>query len=210
MNNHAYLDDLNPEDFLWSSDESDDEDGDERSGHPLETKAAVLENLRTGFSYHKNGPAQEYDWTPAEITLMTQMIRDTHSETKAATKNKHRIIRAQNFRGESSQNTLRNWVNSCLSGQRFPDNPRVRRGPRIGHNDWSNFKQWEYVSETLQHEFHYWSEVEKINRSLPSERQKEVRYPRLDDLIFRHNDDFTGGHWSHFAKFWDPFIDEMR
>ena len=197
---------------LLSSDDDDTEDDDDgaSSGHPMETKSEILNNLRQGYAYHKNGPAREYDWTPEEISEMSILITETHDKVKAATKNKARVIRAQNYKGESSANMLRNWVNSCRLGHRFANNTRIERGPKLEHDEWSNHQLWEYVSETLQAEFHYWTNVEKINRSLPKDRQKDVRYPQLDDLIFRHNDDFTAGLWSDFRRYWQPFIDELR
>ena len=196
--------------LLSSDDDDSDDDGDTNTGHPVEDKRAILEKLREGFAYHKNGPAREYDWTKEEIAEMSTLITETHERVKAASKNKSRVIRAQNYKGESSANMLRNWVNSCLQGKRFPDNPQIERGEKIDHEDWSNYQMWDYVSRTLQAEFHYWTKVEKINRNLPSDRTKEVRYPKLDDLIFRHNDDFTAGLWSDFRTHWQPFIDELR
>ena len=197
--------------LLSSDDDSTDDEMDEAAtGHPAETKEEVLKNLRDGYSYHKNGPAREYDWTATEISEMSELILKTHSEVQAATKNKSRVIRAQNYKGESSANMLRNWINSCLNGKRFPENPRIERGDSIEHDEWTNHQMWEYVSRTLQSEFHYWTNVEKINRTLPSDRKKEVRYPKLDDLIFRHNDDFTAGLWSDFREYWQPFINELR
>ena len=196
--------------LLSSDDDESTDDEDEPSGHPVETKEEVLANLRNGFAYHKNGPAREYDWTPSEISEMSALITATHEKIKAATKNKARIIRAQNYKGESSANMLRNWVNSCRSGTRFPDNPSIERGHKLEHDEWTNHQLWEYVSRTLQSEFHYWTKVEQINRNLPDERKKSAKYPKLDDLIFRHNDDFTAGLWSDFREHWQPFIDELR
>ena len=208
VNNHAYF---GPEGCLLSSDDSDEgEDDKVASGHPRETKQAVLEQLKNSFAYHKNGPAQEYDWSAEDIDIMTEMIRKAHSETLAAKKNKARVIRAQNHLGESSANMLRNWVNSCLSGQRFPKNRFIKRGPKIEHDQWTNHQMWEYVSETLQFEFRYWSTVEKLNRELPADQKIQAEYPKLEDLIFRHNEDFTAGLWSEFSEFWQPFIDELR
>ena len=201
--------DFGPEGCLLtdSEDEAEDED---REGHPLETKEQVLENLRKGFPYHKNGPAREYDWNKDEISQMSKMIQEKHFEIKRAKKNKSRVIQAQNYKGETSSNMLLNWVNSCLSGERFPDNSDIKRGPTLEHGEWSNHRLWQYVSTTLQSEFHYWCKVEQINRKLPPEKRKEAKYPKLSDLIFRRNEDFTSGLWSEFSEFWQPFIDEIR
>ena len=150
--------------LLSSDDESSDDDIDKEAakGHPIETKVQVLQNLKDGFPYHKNGPAREYEWTKEEISQMSDLIVKTHSNVQAATKNKTRVIRAQNYKGESSANMLRNWVNSCLTGRKFTDNPRVERGSKIEHDEWSNHQMWKYVSRTLQSEFQYWTDVEKI------------------------------------------------
>ena len=214
LNSHAYFagdSTFGPEGCLLSSDEDSDTDDEiENKGHPRETKEKVLANLIDGFAYHKNGPAQEYDWNSNDVSIMTDLIRRQHEKTQAASKNKNRIIRAQNYKGESSANMLRNWVNSCRISERFPDNIQIQRGPKLEHDEWTNHQLWQYVSATLQSEFHYWTKVEIINRSLPEERKKEVRYPKLGDLIFRHNDDFVSGLWSDFSEYWQPFIDEIR
>ena len=190
---------------------SDDDDfEDEELGHPLEDKKTVLKNLSNGFKYHKNGPAREYAWNKSEISTMAEMILERHNRVVMDKKNRVREIRAQDHLGNSGRNTLLNWVNSCLTGKRFPDNPKILRGPKISFNDWSNHKLWRYVSSTLQAEFHYWDEVNKQNARLPQESSHLARYPKLSDLIFRHNDDFTSGLWSEFHDFWVPFINELR
>ena len=195
---------------------SDDSDSDNdapdtlKKGHPIETKEQVLKNLAADYPYNKGGPAQEYPWTEADIAEMTDLIKERHSNLQKKYQKKARQIRGQNYKGESTHNHLLNWVNSCRSGKRFPSNPNVQRGSPYSYGEKTNQQLWEYVSETLISEFHYWVDLDKKNRKLPKNQQQKMSYPKLDDLIFRHNDDFTGGHWSHFAKFWDPFIDEMR
>ena len=37
-----------------------------------------------------------------------------------------------------------------------------------------------------------------------------VEYPKIGNLPFRDNDTFLGGEWSHFASFWDEFIEGMK
>ena len=194
------------------SDDSDSEDDSaaEKKGHPIETKAEVLKNLAANFPYNKGGPAQEYAWNREDISKMTELIRERHSILQKRYQKKSRQIRGQNYKGESTHNHLLNWVNSCRSGKRFPLNASIQRGEPFSYGEKTNQQLWEYVSETLIHEFHYWVKKDKENQKLPKSQQQKIDYPKLDDLIFRHNDDFTGGHWSHFAKFWDPFIDEMR
>ena len=196
---------MNDEAFFESSD-----DEAAAPGHPLQTKSEVLEGLRNGYKYHKNGPAREYSWNKQEIAVMTKLIMEKNELVKAAKKNRSRRIRAQLYDGTSTGHTLINWVNSCLTGKRFPENKAVQRGPAIAHGDWSNHKMWCYVSSTLQAEFHYWNTVNSINKQLGSDEAARARYPKLTDLIFRHNDDFVSGLWSEFSEYWQPFIDELR
>ena len=193
-----------------SSDEDSEEDDAGPLGHPVETKSAVLRNLAHGFPYNKGGPAQEYWWTSEEISHMAQLLRAQNDRVRERTKKRPRAIRAQNYKGVSSRNTLLNWINSVRLGKRFAENSRHERGSRIKHGQWSNHRQWEYVSEILTHEFHYWMAQEKINKALPSDQSHLAKYPLVEDLIFRNNEDFTGGLWSQFYKYWEPFIAELR
>ena len=193
-----------------SSDEDSDEDSNNVTGHALETKATVLRNLAHGFPYNKGGPAQEYWWTSDEISHMAQLLRTRNDQVRERTKRRPRVIRAQNYKGVSSRNTLLNWINSVRLGKRFAENSRHDRGAYIKHGQWSNHRQWEYVSEALTHEFHYWMAQEKINKELPDDKKHLAKYPLIQDLIFRNNEDFTGGLWSQFYKYWEPFIAELR
>ena len=188
---------------------SDDEVDD--GGHPFETKEDVLKQLADGFAYNKGGPAREYEWSQAEISHMAGLIRDKNDEVrKNKRKNRPRAIRAQNYRGETSHNYLLNWVNSVRVGKRFPENPNLVRGSKWLHGQRSNHQLWETVSEILTAEFHYWMRIHKLNLALDPKDRKKVRYPLVEDLIFRVNDDFTGGLWSQFYKYWEPFINELR
>ena len=56
------MDDPGVDDYIPSSDEEE-----ENEGHPIEDKATVLQNLANGFKYHKNGPAQPYDWDNVDL-----------------------------------------------------------------------------------------------------------------------------------------------
>ena len=189
---------------------SSDEEADSTSvGHPEETKEQVLRNLATGFPYNKGGPAREYNWTSAEISQMSELIRAHESTIKKGYAKKSRVIRAQTYDGRTSNNLLLNWINSVRSGQRFPSNDKIQRGEKIRYGEWSNHRQWEYVSSVLTAEFHYWIDVNTKNQQLSPDEQEKARYPELKDLIFRNNDDFTGGLWSKFYKYWAPFIDEL-
>ena len=181
---------------------SDSEDEDE-SGHPMETKDEVLKNIRLGFKYHKNGPARQYDWNNDDIASMTKMIHDSVSKIKRGRRN----VRAVNYHGQPFPGGLLGWVNSVRSGRYFKDNPKIERGEEFKANEKSNFWLWNYVSETLIHEFDYWTEWHKTNQSLPPE---ETKYPDITKMIFRHSDDFVGGLWSDFSKHWTRFVDEMR
>ena len=199
-----------PEEFddiaaIYSSD--DDEDS---SGHPHETKGQVLENLASGFPYNKGGPAREYDWTAGEISKMAQLIRDRDQKVRQELASNPRKIRGQDYLGQTSNNHLLKWINSVRSGKRFAHNPKISRGPSLKYGQWTNHRQWEYVSSVLIAEFHYWIAVEKQNRKLGPGEGHLARYPKLSDLIFRNNEDFTGGLWSNFYQFWEPFITEMR
>ena len=193
------------------SESSDDDSGDDAPvGHPMETKSAVMKNLAHGFPYNKGGPAQEYWWSSDDIAHMAQLLRAKNDQVREKTKKRPRPIRAQNYKGVSSGNTLLNWINSVRLGKRFTKNNRHVRGKCIQRGEWSNHRQWEYVSEILTHEFHYWIGQEKANKALPDHQKHLATYPLIDDLIFRNNEDFTGGLWSKFYKYWEPFIAELR
>ena len=182
-----------------SSDSEDEID----LGHPMETKEQVIENLRKGFRYHKNGPAQQYDWNKEDISLMTEIIQNSVSKVKKGRRN----VRAVNYKGEPFPGGLLGWVNSVRSGRYFSDNPKIERGCEFKAGDRSNFWLWNYVSETLVHEFDYWTEWHKVNKNLPP---SDTKYPDISKLIFRHSEDFVGGLWTDFSKHWMRFVDEMR
>ena len=188
------------DDLLLSS---DDEADAEYSGHPFEDKASVLENLQNGFQYHKNGPAQMYDWSADDIQKMTLIIKDSVSDLKKG----RRKIRAVNYLGEEFPGGLLGWVNNVREGVYFGDNPNVQRGPRFSSGEKTNHWLWNFVSETLLSEFHLWS---KIHRENSKAKPSGSKYPKLNQLIFRHTEDFVGGLWCDFHKHWQPFINEMR
>ena len=180
---------------------SDSEEEDE--GHPLETKQQVIENLSKGFRYHKNGPAQQYDWNKEDIAKMTELIHSSVSKVKKGRRN----VRAMNYKGEPFPGGLLGWVNSVRSGRYFADNPKINRGCEFKAGEKSNFWLWNFVSETLVQEFDYWTEWHKINKTLPAD---QVKYPDISKMIFRHSEDFVGGLWTDFSKHWMRFVDEMR
>ena len=187
---------------------SDDEDhgrDEGEFGHPPHSPNEVIQNLKKGFKYHKNGPAREYDWSKKHIEEMTRMIDHKNKEVKFK-RAKERIIRGQNYQGVSDKDHLLKWVNSCRMGYRFPLNPLVERGPQLCRKDWSNKQLWHYVSRTLIAEFDYWTKIFQSDQA----KAADIKYPKVSDLIFRHNEDFTSGLWSEFATHWERFIDNMR
>ena len=190
-------------------DRSSDEEEDD-GGHPHDTKDEVLRKLETGFPYNKGGPAREYNWNASDISKMADMVRNVNNSVRQKRKKRPRTIRAQNYRGDTSSNYLLNWINSVRNGKRFADNKEMIRGPKILHGQKSNHQLWKMVSEILTKEFHYWIDIHKKNLSLHPSQRSKVKYPRVEDLIFRVNDDFTGGLWSQFFQFWQPFINELR
>ena len=186
-----------------SDDESDQDEED--FGHPDHSPNEVIENLRNGYKYHKNGPAREYSWSKEEIAEMTKMIERKNNLVKLK-RAKERIIRGQDYKGYSDKDHLLRWVNSCRMGYRFSLNPNVERGPQLRRKEWSNKKLWEYVSRTLIAEFDYWTEIFQSDQA----KAADIKYPKVSDLIFRHNEDFTSGLWSEFSHHWERFINKMR
>ena len=153
-------------------------------GHPLEDKRTVIRNLKSGFKYHKNGPAQTYDWSDDDVAEMTKIIHASVSTVKKG----RRSVRAVNHQGKPLPNGLLGWVNCVRRGEYFGDNPRINRGPTFKSGEKSNFWLWNFVSETLLSEFDYWSEVHKLNSTVDP---KDTKYPDISKLIFRHSDDFV-------------------
>ena len=205
---------FNDQDFdlaVSISDRFDDRDeSEDDGGHPYEAKKDVLVNLQAGYPYHKGGPAREYDWTHSDISQMAEMLRQQNEKVRENRKKRPRAIRAQNYRGETSNNYLLNWVNSVRSGKRFGQNPGLERGSKWERGFKSNHQLWETVSDILTCEFHYWMDIHKKNLALPKSKRSAAKYPHIEDLIFRVNDDFTGGLWSQFYRYWEPFINELR
>ena len=153
------------------SENSSDDDTDE-PGHPVEDKGTVLKNLQAGFKYHKNGPAQMYDWNKDDIAKMTQIIHQSVSTLKKG----RRKIRATDYKGNVLPNGILGWVNSVRRGDYFGDNPKVNRGPVFKSGEKSNFWLWNFVSETLLAEFDYWTEVHKQNAKVDP---KNTKYPDI-------------------------------
>lgn len=187
---------------LYSDDDLED---DQEYGHPDHSPDEVLENLAAGFKYHKDGPARSYHWTKDDVKKMTDMIRRKNLQVRAR-QARERIIRGQNYLGISDKDHLLRWVNSCRLGYRFSLNSKVERGPKLRRNEWSNKRLWHYVSRTLLAEFDFWTEIFNSDQA----KAADIKYPKVSDLIFRHNEDFTSGLWSEFSQHWEKFIDKMR
>ena len=180
---------------------SDDEDND--GGHPIEDCETVLKRLASGVKYHKNGPARQYDWKKEHISRMTEIIKNSVSKIKRG----RRKVRAMDYTGSEFPGGLLGWVNAVRSGKYFGDNPDIDRGPRFVSGEKTNFWLWNYVSEVLISEFHYWTKVHQENKTMDPAK---TRYPDITKMIFRHTDDFVGGLWTDFSKHWKTFVNEMR
>ena len=192
------MDDPDDYEYMPSSDEDE-----ENEGHPVEDKQVVLQNLANGFKYHKNGPAQPYDWTKDDMKYMSRLISDTSKRVSKGRKK----IRAVKYDGTPFPGGLLAWVNGVRNGTYFSDNPKIQRGPVFKSGEKSNFWLWNFVSETLLAEVDYWSKVHKENQTVdPS----QARYPDINQLIFRDKEDFVGGLWCDFEKHWQKFVAEMR
>ena len=192
------MSDFDNDEYVESSD-----DEDEPTGHPIEEKNDVIQNIANGFRYHKNGPAQPYDWTKEDLAKMTRLIEDAAKRVKKG----RRKIRAIKHDGTEFPGGLLAWVNCVRRGMYFSDNPNVQRGAPFTSGEKSNHWLWNYVSETLLAEVDYWTKIHKANQKA---NPSETKYPDINNLIFRHPDDFVGGLWCDFEKHWQRFVDEMR
>ena len=190
-------DDIEPQEI------SSDEDSPEPAGHPVESKAEVLQNIANGFRYHKNGPAQPYNWGKDDLAKMTTLIKEA---SKSVVRGR-RKIRAIRHDGKEFPGGLLGWVNNVRKGIYFGDNPSVQRGPVYKSGEKSNHWLWNFVSETLLAEVDFWTKIHSDNQIGDP---KNSKYPDLEKLIFRHPDDFVGGLWTDFEKHWQRFVNEMR
>ena len=178
-------------------------------GHPMETKDEVLNKLRSGFPYHKNGPAQEYDWTEKEILEMAKHL-ETYSQE--ATSSKRKKIRAVRFDGTPVKGGLLRFVNDAKNGKTFRHNPYIKRSYKtIRAGQLTQHQLWHITSKILIAEFDYWTDVfAKNNEHVKNGQSADCKYPNINDLVFRHSDDFVGGLWSDFEEHWQRFVDEIR
>lgn len=198
------------DDDIHISDSEEEHDSNEPPrGHPLETKSEVLQNLIKGHPYHKNGPAQGYKWNEQEIEQMAQHLEEYATNVRRGRRKK---IRATRFDGRPVTGGLLKFVNDAVTGKTFPNNHYIkRRKNRYRAGYISQHALWHEASEILIAEFDYWMDVHQNNIKHAAENRPElIQYPKIEDLIFRNNEDFVGGLWSDFEKHWQRFIDEIR
>ena len=120
-------------------------------------------------------------------------------------------IPAVDYKNRPLKNGLLDWVNSVRLNRRFKYNHLIPRGGRIRPGGRTNRQLWKEVSRILLAEYKYWSLKLKYNRQLMAQgRGYLVEYPKISNLPFRDNAVFLGGEWSHFACFWNEFIEAMK
>ena len=178
-------------------------------GHPLETKTSVLNKLKNGACYHKNGPARSYDWTADDISEMSKILEE-HAQNVASGKRKK--IRAVRYDGTPVKGGLLRFVNDAKNGKTFPNNPKIKRSYKtIRAGQLTQHQLWHITSKILIAEFDYWTEIYAQNQKLAAEgKGYACKYPKINDLVFRHSEDFVGGLWSDFEEHWQRFVDEIR
>lgn len=116
-----------------------------------------------------------------------------------------------NYQNKPISGGLLQWVNRVRLRHHLKYNPYIQRGGRLKPGGRTNRQLWKEVSRILLAEFRYWSEKLKTNRHLMATgRGYLVEYPKIGNLPFRDNEVFLGGEWSHFAEFWDEFIDQTK
>ena len=198
---------IDPEEIEFNSSDSEDDEG--HQGHPVESKNDVLCKLKDHFPYHKNGPAQPYSWTDSEVKIMSQHLQDYADKIQEG---KRRKIRAVHYDGKPYVGGLLKFVNKAITGKLFPQNPHIRlRKRKYCAGELSQHQLWHIASEILIAEFDYWIDVSKENAKHVANGQPErCRYPHINKLVFRNNEDFVGGLWSDFETHWQRFIDELR
>ena len=175
---------------VQSESDSEDEKPSPESvkGHPLETKSDVLKNLLNNFPYHKNGPAQSYQWTSGEISQMADHLEKHAAKIKRGRRKK---IRATRYDGRPVVGGLLKFVNDALTGKTFPNNPYIkRRRDRYKAGYITQHALWHEASEILIAEFDYWMDIHEKNLQHIANGQPELaQYPRIEDLVFRNNED---------------------
>ena len=142
---------------------------------------------------------------------MAKKVHDVGLEQKQKTDKSPPEIPAVNYKNEPINGGIRQWVNLVRLGRKLKYNPYITRGGRIRPGGRTNRQLWKEVSQILLAEYKYWSLKLKENRKYMSLGLNYlVEYPKIGNLPFRSNDVFLGGEWSHFSKFWDEFIDQMK
>ena len=142
---------------------------------------------------------------------MAKGVFEAGVKSKAQQRQSPTEIPAVNYKNEPISGGVLGWVNQVRTGHRLKHNKRLKRQGRIRPGSRSNRQLWREVSRILLCEYEHWSEQLRQNRALMAEgRGYLVKYPKIKDLPFRCNSVFLGGEWSHFASFWEPFIEMMR
>ena len=167
--------------------------------------------MLAGEKIHKISPAFPVKWTKEEINLMSEHVFSTGESLRTDRHRGSQEIPAVNYQNKPISGGLLQWVNRVRLRHHLKYNPYIQRGGRIKPGGRSNRQLWKEVSRILLAEYRYWSEKLKRNRELmATSRGYLVEYPKIGNLPFRDNDVFLGGEWSHFASFWDEFIDQTK
>ena len=142
---------------------------------------------------------------------MSDHVFNVGESLRSSTNKKPVEIPAVNYANKPITGGLMHWVNQVRLRHRLKYNPYIDRGGRHRPGGRSNRQLWKEVSYILLAEYRYWSEKLQTNREfISSGRGYLVEYPKIGNLPFRDNDVFVGGEWSHFASFWDQFVEDLK
>ena len=142
---------------------------------------------------------------------MAEFVYQEGEKHRKNTENSPTEIPAVNYQNKPISGGLLQWVNLVRLNRKLKYNRYIVRGGRIRPGGRTNRQLWKEVSRILLAEYRYWSEKLLLNRDLMATgRGYLVEYPQIGNLPFRDNDTFLGGEWSHFASFWDEFIEKMK
>ena len=142
---------------------------------------------------------------------MSEFVYKEGEKHRSKTENSPTEIPAVNYENKPIPGGLLQWVNLVRLNRKLKYNRYIVRGGRIRPGGRTNRQLWKEVSRILLAEYRYWSEKLHHNRQLlATGRGFLMEYPRIGNLPFRDNDTFLGGEWSHFASFWDEFIEQMK
>ena len=142
---------------------------------------------------------------------MAKGVYEAGLQSKAQQRQTPTEIPAVNYRNEPIPGGILGWVNRVRTGHLLKHNSEITRQGRIRPGSRSNRQLWREASKILLKEYEYWTKQLQQNRKLMAEgRGYLVKYPKIKDLPFRCNNVFLGGEWSHFSRFWEPFIESIR